>query len=185
MSDREEVELESGHTFRMLSVHDIYRKLHRELQRFEAAHGVHGGSRADMMDTAVNFAWTAWHMVDWLYLRAPERIEEVYACASLKPFQDHVRRNHQALAVCDVIANAAKHGGRAHGFAGRPNVETILVAHAVEPEGDAEDVVVAMMQRTWSMKIRHHGMSEPADSLFRRAYGDLHRLLMRTHPDMG
>lgn len=171
----EMVELESGHTFRLRSVHDLFRKLHRELRRFEAA----GDNRGDLIDAAINFSWTAWHLVEWLWLQREARYREE-GFDSLGAFRKYVIGRCPHLAVFEVIANAAKHGGTAESRSDRPDVTTILVAGPMERRGSSEDIVIAMMERTWTLAVRYGGKTHKAGVMFRQAYLELHRLVSHT-----
>ncbi|MFN4164353.1 MAG: hypothetical protein ACK4GK_07245 [Ferrovibrio sp.] len=179
MSNSDPVELESGHAFRLRLMDDMYRKLRRELNRFGAAKS----SRGDQIDAAINFAWTAWHMTDWFWEARKKHLKADLSLKSLQGFQDYVRMDSSALAVCDVIANAAKHGGVAKAYPNRPQVETILVAHPVDRTGSDVEMIAAMMDRKWSLKIRHGGKSEHAYVLFNRAYNRWHRFRTRYPPE--
>ena len=122
-----ETALVGGHVFRMSSVHDVFRKLGREKRRFENAEETDAG-RGDRIDAILNFAITAWHMTDWVWKRHEQIIRERFSVAGLEEFQKAMIRCCSELAACDVLANAAKHGGVAHARAHRPNVETVLLA---------------------------------------------------------
>jgi hypothetical protein len=169
--------LESGHAFRLMSIHDVFRKLWREKRRFENARG----ERTDMVDASINFAVTAWHMTDWAWrmpsVRAAFPMEGKREVERLANFQLHVKQQCRALAACDIIANAAKHGGVAHPRDDRPELETILVAHAaiVEDEEPPAGLTVEMYaairaDRRWSLQVSIDGRRTPARGLFNEAF---------------
>ncbi len=68
-------------------MHDIFRKLYREKQRFEKA-GSDNEGRKNQVDAAVNFAITAWHMTDWVWLRQEYELCECFGVKNLREFQD-------------------------------------------------------------------------------------------------
>ena len=119
---REEAELESGQTFRLLSEHDMFRKLRREKRRLRTVEH-DSDSRNDQIDAAINFALTAWHLTDWLWQRRKPDWDRLFGAKTKIEFQKELRRRCPCLGVCDVIANAFKHGGSAHTKEHRPDVE--------------------------------------------------------------
>jgi hypothetical protein len=134
MADQfERVELEGGHTFRIRSFDDMFRKLHREMDRFRKSEG----NRSDSMDHAINFCVTAWHMTDWVWDRYCNYLRYNSMGSKKSSFQLCIREKNAAMGVCDIIANAAKHGGKADTKEARPSVETLLVADP-RPEGMSE-----------------------------------------------
>ena len=183
MTDNEGlVELEGGHTFRMHIVADVFRKLYRERRRFENA----DGSRQDQTDAVINFAITAWHLSEWVWRQYGAKLRDQIPVQAAGDFQRYLKENCRHLAVCDVIANAAKHGGRAHQRAGRPDVETVLAAHPID-DGSSQApsvLVVAMMKREWSLKIRVDGKTEHARVVLRNVEIFWHRFLQQhCYPD--
>jgi hypothetical protein len=156
------VELESGHAFRMSSPHDAFRKLHRELKRYTKP----GADRADRKDAAINFAITAGHMTDWVWKIHEERLARDFGVACLISFQDVIKRKCRGLAACDVIANAAKHGGVAKQRPDRPDVVTVLVAHSVGEASGNVELAAVRQNRRWSLKIKVNGRPEHAGILF-------------------
>ena len=167
-------ELESGHVFRMRSAHDIFRKLYREKQRFEKA-GSDNEGRKNQVDAAVNFAITAWHMTDWVWLRQEHELCECFGVKNLREFQDEMRQQCPELAVCDVIANAAKHGGAAHKRQDRPDVETVLVAEGAV----GVEILAVTADPEWSLKIRVNGKPKDPLSLFTRVFLFWHKFIQK------
>jgi hypothetical protein len=165
------VELDSGHAFRMRSAQDAFRKLHRELQRYKS-----GTERVDRIDAAINFAITAWHLTDWVWIIHKNRLTRELGVSSLNSSQDLMKQRCRSLSVCDVIANAAKHGGVAKQRPDRPNVETILVAHPIDGGGSIE-LFGARDNRRWTLKIRIDGRSEHAGDLLRVVDNFWHRFI--------
>ena len=171
-------ELESGHVFRMRSVHDIFRKLGREKQRFEKA-GSDNEGRKDQVDAAVNFAITAWHMTDWIWHRREHELRECLGVKCLRKFQDELRRQCPELAVCDVIANAAKHGGTAHKREDRPEIETVLIADPVAEGAAGVELYAVVADPEWSLKIRVNGKPKDPLSLFNRVFLFWHKFIQQ------
>jgi hypothetical protein len=179
-------ELESGQVFRMRLVHDIFRKLHREKQRFERA-GSNGEALAEQVDAAINFAITAWHMTDWVWVQQEHKLREYFGVNSCREFQDEMRRCYPDLAVCDVIANAAKHGGTAYKMEYRPEIETVLVAHPVVKGAAGVELLAVrahrrwslLAHRRWSLKIKIDGKPEDPRALLYLVFGLWHKFIQQ------
>ncbi len=170
---KKETKLDAGHAFKMRLVDDIFRKLGNEKRRFEAAE-FNGEGRADQVDAAINFALTAWHVTDWVWGQRKDTLREVYRVKNLTEFQDKMRQGCSDLAVCDVIANAAKHGGVAHPKPGRPDVETILVTRPVANDDAGVELVAVQKDLQWSLGIEVDGKRKDPLDLFNRVFsGDL------------
>jgi hypothetical protein len=179
-------ELKSGHVFRLRSAHDIFRKLYREKQRFETA-GLDRKGQADQVDAAINFAITAWHMTDWVWHQQQQKLCEYFEVKCLREFQDEMRRRCPSLAVCDIIANAAKHGGTAHKREDRPEIETVLVAHPVaKREPSVEFLAVSehrwwslLAYRRWSLKIEVDGTPQDPLALLNSVHLHWHKFIQQ------
>ncbi len=171
-------ELEGGHVFRLWLVHDIFRKLHREKQRFEKAAPDNEG-RNDQVDAAINFAITAWHMTDWVWERQKDALGKCLDVNCLREFQDKIRQQCPDLAVCDVIANAAKHGGTAHMRKDRPEIETVLIADPVAEGAPGVELYAEVAGPEWSLKIRVNGRPEDPHAVFYRVFGFWHEFIQR------
>lgn len=76
---------------------DLYAKLERTLHR-RAAYG------DDQFDWVFDFCITAWHIVDWLASRGVPASR-----SELKTLQAECKLESPELAVCEQIANGAKH----------------------------------------------------------------------------
>ena len=171
-------ELKSGNVFRIRSVHDIFRKLYREMQRFEKA-GSDNEGRQNQVDAAVNFAITAWHMTDWVWHRKKHELGECFKVTSKKQFQEEMRRRCLDLAVCDVIANAAKHGEPLRPMLHRPEIETVLVAHPVAEGAAGVELIATQKDRQWSLKIEVNGTPKDPHALFRRVFLCWHKFIQQ------
>ena len=172
------MELESGHTFRMWSVHDIFRKLGREKSRLEKAVS-DGSDRADQVDAAINFAITAWHMTEWVWGQHQCKLKKNFGISKLSDFQDKLRRQCSDLAVCDVIANAAKHGGSAHKMGSRPDVRTILIAHPFADDAAGVELMAVQADRKWSLEIKVNGTTRDAIELFSGVFFFWHKFIQK------
>ena len=165
--------LPGGHVFRLWSVHDVFGKLHREKQRFESAGSGFEGLR-NQIDAAINFAITAWHMTDWA-CRWKEK--EQFNKDKLHRFQCEVRRQCPDLAVCDVIANAAKHGGTADMKGNRPEIKTVLVADPVAEGALGVELYAEGADPEWSLQIHVNGKPEDLHAVFYRVFGFWHKFI--------
>ncbi len=162
----------------MRSAHDIFRKMGREKQRFENAES-NGEGLADQVDAAINFAITAWHMTDWVWGQHEQVLHEHFGVNDLPGFQNEMRRQYPDLAVCDVIANAAKHGGTAHARENRPEMETILVADSVIEGTAGVELIAELVRRQWSLEIETDGTRVDALTLFNKVFRFWHRFIQQ------
>ena len=171
-------ELKSGHVFRIQPVHDIFRKLYREKRRFENA-GSDNAGRQNQVDAAVNFAITAWHMTDWVWHRWEQELRKSLGVKNLPEFRNEMRQQCPDLAVCDVIANAAKHGGTANKRKDRPEIVTVLIADPVA-EGAADvELYAVVADPVWSLKIRVNGKPKDPLPLFNRVFLFWHKFIQQ------
>ncbi len=175
---KRETRLEAGHAFKMRLVDDIFRKLRNEKRRFEEAE-FNGEGRADQVDAAINFAITAWHVTDWVWGQHEHALSECFGVEKLSEFQNEMRRRCSDLAVCDVMANAAKHGGAAHPKPGRPDVETILVAHPVANDAAGVELVAVQTDLQWSLQIEVDGKRKDPLELFNRVFLFWHKFIQK------
>jgi hypothetical protein len=154
----------------------MFRKLHRERHRFERA-GPNQEGVADRVDAAINFAITALHMTDWVWVQHEDELRQHLSVNTCRELQDEMRRRCPSLAVCDVIANAAKHGGAAHAREDRPEIETILIAHPVAEGAERTGLVAVMAQRRWSLTIEVDGARQEPLTLFNRIFLFWHKFI--------
>jgi hypothetical protein len=161
----------------MLSERDMYRKLCREIRRFRGT----SGSRGDISDAAINAAATAWHLTDWVWKFHQSKIVERLEVDCLAAFQDWCRINSPALAACDIIANAFKHGGTAHRRDTRPDIETILIAQPLpfDPGEDTVAIVLANMQRRYVLKVEINGERRPVIAVLESVSSFWHGFLLQ------
>lgn len=142
-----------------------------------------GGNRSEISDTAINAAWTAWHLVDWLWRHWKAKACRAFSLGGSdgkRSFFAAVRSAYPHLAVCDVIANASKHGGVAEQKDGRPDVETILLGY-YQTSGDTslKQKVLAIMKSRAGMVIVSNGQRQQAPQFFRATVIEAEALLAR------
>lgn len=110
-------------TYSLNSCMGMWSKLQREYGRFlQARHDRH-----DASDHLVNFSVTAWHMSDWcfeLYFKENASLQGRHSIYSLSDMHNYVRSVFPEVSYLDVLANAAKHGGRADQRPFRPQMKT-------------------------------------------------------------
>jgi hypothetical protein len=133
----------------------------------------------DQVDAAINFAITAWHMTDWVWIQHEDKLREYFRVNSTRAFQDEMRRRCPGLAVCDVIANAAKHGGVAHERKDRPDIETVLIAHPVGEGAGGAEIVAVLAQRRWSLIIEVDGIPQNPQTLFNQIFLFWHQFIQQ------
>jgi hypothetical protein len=88
-------------------------KMERELERVKKS----DGDRGVLTDHGINFAWTAWHMADWVWADMTDaQRRQVAIEAGYNPdrfglisFQPYLCEKKPELAYCRIIATAAKH----------------------------------------------------------------------------
>ncbi len=175
---KKETRLEAGHAFKMRLVDDIFRKMSNEMRRFEEAE-FNGKGRADQVDAAINFAITAWHVTDGVWGQHEHALSECFGVEKLSEFQNEMRRRCSDLAVCDVIANAAKHGGAARPMKIRPNVETVLVALPVANEAAGVELLAVQTDLQWSLEIEVDGKRKDPLDLFNRVFLFWHKFIQK------
>jgi len=174
-------ELQGGHVFRMWLVDDVFRKLHRERRRFEQA-GSDNDGRHDQVDAALNFAITAWHMTDWVWERKEQYPSEYFEEDSEHDFLNKIRVECPDLGICDVIANAAKHGGVAKQKDYRPKeVETVLVGKPISNGGSGVELYAVEVDREWSLKIEVDGKAESVHAVLSRVFLFWHNFIQKRY----
>ena len=100
-------------TFEIRSCRDTMLKMARELDRVKNS----GSDRGALTDHGINFAWTAWHMADWVWADMKDAQHRQVALEAgcnpdrfgLADFQPYLCRKIPDLAYCRIIATAAKH----------------------------------------------------------------------------
>jgi hypothetical protein len=155
-------------TFELRSCRDMMAKMERELERVRSA----GSERGILTDHGINFAWTAWHMADWVWadMTGAQRHQVAVEAGAdpnkfvLADFQPYVCSKSRALALCRIIATAAKHSECRFGadIDMDPDVSlgpTFFVAGVSTP------------QRRWVLKLDVDGDRVPATEVFEAALG--------------
>lgn len=171
------VDLAGNHVFRMSSARDMLRKLERELRRLKDA----GPDRHDRVDAAINFALTAWHITDWIWLLHEAEIQKDLEVQSLREFQNRLKKRRRELAVMDIIANAFKHGGTAHVRPDRPQVETILSVEAIQRSKSTDLVTLyaEMKNREWTLKVSLAGETHSFGMIAERTHAYWYNFVTR------
>lgn len=101
-------------TFGLDNCRDLCEKLNREFQRLETAR-----NHEKITDHAINFAITAWHLIDWMWV-IYQRDDEYFAFTgtakkdsekwkNLADFRKYITDREPRLRHCGLVANTAKH----------------------------------------------------------------------------
>jgi len=104
--------MDAKHSFSIKNPKDLLQKMHRERERVVASSDFNSADHKYQYDHAINFAYTAWHLVDWVwrYLEYNEiNPQMVTGCKSYNDFHNLVRSECPALQVCYELANGSKH----------------------------------------------------------------------------
>jgi hypothetical protein len=143
--------LEAGHTFTLLMPDDAFRKLHREWKRFEKAEKTQSDIH-EQVDGVINTATAAWHMADWVWRFYKPTIQKTYRIEKFQDFQAKLKAECIDLKICDIIANAAKHGGVAFKTGDRPELMSII--HAEDANGTLDARAKNDGGKLWSLELR-------------------------------
>src|SRR5215469_4309637 len=100
-------------TFELRSCRDMIAKMERELERVKCS----GTDRGVLTDHGINFAWTAWHMAEWVWVDMTDAQRRQVAIEAecnpdkfnLKGFQSYLCAKSLELGYCRIIATAAEH----------------------------------------------------------------------------
>ena len=105
------------HTFSLDSARAFREKMKRELRRMD----MHCFDEEEVVDHAINFCITAWHMCDWVWTERKRDYRLKFDLAklievdpskfSVEEFRLAMLRKCEALKYCCQIATAAKHVG--------------------------------------------------------------------------
>jgi hypothetical protein len=169
--------LETGHTFKMRTPDEAFKKFHREWKRFEKAEDNQEGL-AQQVDGAINAAIAAWHLTDWVWKFHRAKLTKTYKVDSVSKFQAAIKAECPDLAVCDIIANAAKHGGKADDKPDRP--ELISVLHA-EDDDSGFEARQEKGEKRWRLELKVKGKSVDPVSLFSRVFLFWFQFLQKQH----
>lgn len=163
-------------TFSLASCGNILCKAERELERLKQAKSHH-----DLADHAKNLAVTLWHLADWVWechsdlvrahLNLPPKDKEAQ-----QEFLRVLTANSPCLGACDVIANAAKHGGFAEKKV-RNRRDVNVVRRLVD--GDVTGILTGAETGIWSLEITIDGHSHRAADLFASACHEWNDFLYR------
>ena len=106
-------------------------------------------------------------------------MREYFGVDTLGKFQNEMRRQCPDLAICDVIANAAKHGGTADKKQYRPEIETILVADSVTEGAEGVRLLAVPKRRQWSLEIEVDGARGDLHESFYRVFRFWHKFIQQ------
>jgi len=104
------------HTFGLNNCRDLCEKLNRELFRLNTEIE-RGHDREAIADHAVNFAVTAWHLIDWIWCSYKDNRLQLHkdamtasqAWKNFEDFKKYILDREPKLHSCGLIANTAKH----------------------------------------------------------------------------
>jgi hypothetical protein len=105
-----------------------------------------------------------------------QAMRDAYGATSRKMFQNTLKSQRRELAIMDIIANAAKHGGAADARPDRPHVTTIL---SVDPTPNIGTLFLEITKRDWSLKVTLDGQHHHFAVIAERAYGFWHTFVGR------
>lgn len=104
--------MKATHSFSIQTPKDLLAKLEREHERFTASSSFNSEDHKYQYDHAVNFSYTAWHLVDWIwrYLESNKLgPEKETGCESFDAFHKLVRAECPGLQICYELTNGTKH----------------------------------------------------------------------------
>lgn len=162
-------------TFDLATCQDLIDKLIRELNQTNAMLETSSIDRQDLADRGFNLAVTAWHIWDWLKRdlesepRAKARVANLLFKSpeydEARVFEYLMKAEGGAIRVCNVIANASKHGAPSS----HPVTARVSVVAA-----DPGDVVTD--RASWELKLEVDGKSYPALTIFEIALAEWIRI---------
>lgn len=161
-------------TFDLESCRDLISKLARELDQTKVILRTSNIDREDLAYRGFNLAVTAWHIWDWLKrdLKSEPRAKARLAHLLKLPEYDEaqvlahlMKANGGAIRVCNVIANASKHGT----FSSHPVIARVSVV-AADPGDTVTD------HASWELKLEVDGKSYPALTIFEIALAEWIRI---------
>ena len=134
-------------TFDMKAPRDMLDKLEYERRRLHAADL---DLPKEVAYITINGAITAWHLCDWVFeaAKGTRQLAEIMGGApqSVADVQEWARARCPALAVCDHLANAAKHFERGPGKLD-PDLETVVEWYRFHKSDGSVDVFLAVNVR--------------------------------------
>lgn len=163
-------------TFDLESCRDLISKLARELDQTKVMLRTSNIDREDLAYRGFNLAVTAWHIWDWLKrdleseLRAKARLAHLLKLPKYDEAQvlaHLMKANGGAIRVCNVIANASKHGT----VSSHPVVARVNTAVAKPGEGEK-----AAIDARWVLKLEVDGESHQALAIFENALAEWIRI---------
>ena len=159
-------------------------KLGRELRRMRES----SFAREDLVDSGVNFAITAWHLVEWVWAdikgqysliaslaREAGTPAKEFGCEQLRAY---ALRGCPSLEVCGAIANSAKHVGAEKV---PKDVEETLVSAASASALGAISLGTTRLGVEHVLKIVSLGLRLPALTIFEAVFEWWQTFLDRHH----
>lgn len=188
MSDQ----VRGSQTFGVLSWQDMFRKLAFEMDEFEATRSTDRDMAARSY-RALNLAWTAWHLHDWLFEFLAGASADVWAKVELalptldfskakndrdrlSAFGRAVAERFNALRICRTLATAGKHAKATNLAMPELSAEDVcpIPWMPVGPNGPVlQDVRILVGKQPWD-----------ALDLFRQASADWRELFARLEVDL-
>ena len=104
--------MNTKHSFSIKNPKDLLKNLEREAERFNEANSFRSNEHKYQYDHAINFTYTTYHMIDWLwrfYESSGEDVSKILGYDSYNDFHNGVRSESLALQICYEIANGSKH----------------------------------------------------------------------------
>lgn len=104
--------MDNRHSFAIRRPRDLLGKLKRERDRFIKASSFNSDDHKFQYDHAINFAYTAWHLVDWVWRYLEMNgldVKGVTGYESFNEFHNGVRSECLGLQICYEITNGNKH----------------------------------------------------------------------------
>lgn len=156
-------------------------KARREFDRLLAAQG----RRNEQSDHAINAAVTLWHLAEWIWHYAYADLGSLQGelVDSLSSFQRVAKQICPALAACEVVAVAFKHGGRADEREGRPLLAALNYDPALIDESTAKGaraLIELLNHPDQRPTVEIDGVVETAAEIIRRSIGFWQSALART-----
>lgn len=140
------------HTFDHQTCDDICEKLRRESERLNSA-----SDPEEISDHAINFALTAWHLIDWLWKEHELGRMQFKGAAKaesanwVKPgdFRDYICAQEPRIHVCGLIASTAKHRLlKDKRWPDQSEFETVVSAAVRETSTGVEQVITEWKPKT-------------------------------------
>lgn len=151
--------LEFGHTFHLRDPWEAYYRFVREMMRLDELEA-NEAHLSEQVDCAISATIAAWHMTDWVWTFGEGALKAAYSVEDRRSFQQEIKKACKQLQVCDIIANAAKHGGTANKHPDRPDLQTVISADDTSLQVRKGDGTA------WSLSVKVDGKDEFLSDIF-------------------